>query len=564
MSTAEAELSRAGVEREKFRWDWVTFVLLGVLGVFVAVTFSPAVKASFVDLDDQPYVFGNPHVLGGLTPGGVAWALTSRENGFYIPATWLSLQLDATISRLVAEDVAEHEVGSGRGGALPDATVYHVTNIVLHGVAAWMLFLFLYRATGERWAGFAVALLWAVHPLRVESVAWVTERKDEIAGVFGFLAMYWYVVGCEKGRRGGRVWFWSACGALVVSMWGKPMFTVMPVLLVVVDWWPLGRVRSVSEMKRAVVEKWPMWVVVVVGAVAAMMTSRRNGTLPISAWEKAGNAVLSYVRYMVMQVDFRELAVFYPYVGSPWMRVCGALGILAVVTVVVVWQRRRWPWLLGGWLWYVAGSLPTIGFVQSSSQAYADRFSYLGSVGLIGMVVFGVFQRRRATGAVVAGAVVAGVLGVVALGVVLAVFSYRQTQYWHDTITLFERAREVTPASTELHWPLAHGYARAGRLEESEREVRAVLAADPASSDAHLALAALAEHDGRMELALEEEKAAGAKESERFEVCKQYGMTLLKAGRYEEAAEELKKAAAKDPGDVEVREGLARAREFLR
>ncbi len=552
-ATPECALTMATSE-PAFCWDWVTWLLLAVLAVFVGAAFSPAVRASFVDLDDQEYVFGNPHVLQGLSARSVKWALTTRTVGLYIPATWVSLQTDATISRAL-NGAAEGDDGAVRlGEALPDATVYHVTNIVLHAAASGVLFLFLFRATKQRWASFAVALVWAVHPLRVESVAWVTERKDEIAGLFGFLAMYWYVVSREKGTRAKR-WFWAACGALVVSMWGKPMFTVMPVLLLILDYWPLGRVRSARELRAAVIEKWPMWVVVVLGAIGAMVSSRPNGTLPIQAWEKGANAMLSYVRYIAMQVDFLKLAPFYPYQGSPALRVVGAVMLVAGLTAAVIQLRRRYPWLFAGWMFYLVGALPTIGFVQAFTQAYADRYTYLGSVGLITMVVFSLFQWRRGTTALVV-----GVVGVV---VVLGAFTYRQTGYWRTSVTLFERARAVTPMSKELHWSLAYAYAREKRFDEAKRECAAIASADPKYVGVYLLTASIYQRQDQLELALAEAKKGLDLEPENGLCQKNYGVLLVLLGRYEEAVSPLEKAAAKLPGNAEVNEALQRVREML-
>jgi hypothetical protein len=362
-------------------------VLLGVIALLAAAAFAPAVRASFVDLDDEQSVFGNPHVLAGLSPESVVWAFTTWEPGLYIPVTRLSLALDGTISRLLWDDADP----SRRTTPLVDASVYHVTNILLHISAAWMLFLFLHRATRQQWASFAVALLWAVHPLRVESVAWVTERKDEIAGIFGFLAMYMYLTARQATGSGRRWRFWAACAALVVSMWGKPMFITMPALLLLMDYRPLNRLRSRDELLRAVLEKWPIAIVVLLCAIGTMFISGGVSSLPISPVEKSANAMLSYVRYIVMQVDFVRLAPFYPYLGSPWPQVCAAIAFLAAVTGIVIWQRRRCPWLIWGWVWYLVAALPNIGFVQRFSQAYADRYSYLGSVGLMVMVIFTAF-----------------------------------------------------------------------------------------------------------------------------------------------------------------------------
>ncbi len=544
--TVEEEKSPAAAQGR--RWDWVTWVMLGVMAAFVCVAFSPAIRATFIDLDDGPYAYANPQVLGGLSPHAVKWALTTREDGRYMPVTWLSLELDGTISNALGLDCAP---GSLTDDHLPDAVVFHVTNIVLHVAATWALFLFVKRATKHRWASFVITLLWCVHPLRVESVAWVTERKDELAGLFGFLSMYWYVIGKEEGR--GRWWFWGSCAALVLSMWAKAMFTTMPLLLMIVDYWPLGRIRSVREAVRSLVEKWPMWVVVILGAIGTMLAGRgSNMTLGSGHVDDARNAILSYVRYLPMQVDFRGLAPYYPYVGSPTGLVCAAAALLAALTAAAYLLRKKYPWLLVGWLWYVISFLPMIGFVQSFTQAYADRFAYLPAVGLLMIVVFAAFQWRRGTPVIVGAAL--------ALAVVLMVVSFRQTEYWQNSVTLFEHNRAVTPPSEVVHYCLGHGYNRAGRLAEAEQEYVAVIEEMPAYVDARLTLASVYLRDKQIDKALEQEKKSAQLDPENFHVCRMYGSTLLMAGQYAAAAAQLEKAAKMRPEDEAVQENLRAAR----
>ena len=543
-----AEEKETPVAAQERRWDWVTWVLFAVMAAFVCVAFSPAIRATFIDLDDGPYVYANANVLGGLSPHSVKWALTTRQDWRYMPVNWLSLELDGTISNVLGLNCTP---GSLTDDHLPDAVVFHVTNIVLHVGATWVLFLFVKRATKNRWASFVIALLWCVHPLRVESVAWITERKDELAGLFGFLSMYWYVIGKEEGR--GRWWFWASCAALVLSMWAKSMFTTMPLLLMIVDYWPLGRIRSVREVVRSALEKWPMWVVVILGALGTMIVGRAaNMSLGNGHVDDAKNAILSYVRYLPMQVDFRGLAPYYPYVSSPTGLVCGAAALLIALTAASFLLRKKYPWLLAGWLWYVISFLPMIGFVQSFTQAYADRFAYLPAVGLLFIVVFAAFQWKRATAVIVGAAL--------ALAVVLTVFSFWQTEYWENSVTLFEHNKAVTPPNEVVHYSLGHGYARAGRLAEAEQEYLAVIEEMPAYVDARLTLASVYLRDQQIDKALEQDKKAAELEPDNFHVCRVYGSTLLMAGQYAAAAVQLEKAAKMQPDDEAVQENLRAAR----
>ncbi len=206
-------------------------------------------------------------------------------------------------------------------------------------------------------------------------------------------------------------------------------------------------------------------------------------------------------------------------------------------------------------MWYLVASLPTIGFFQSFTQAYADRFSYLPAVGLFGMVVYSAFQWRRATMGLVAAAV--------CVAVVLGAFSYRQSAYWRDSVTVFEHARDVTPMSKELHWSLAHAYARAKRLDEAEQECKALVSANPDFDEVHWLLTWIYEEEGRLELAVAEAHKAVEMAPEKGEAWRNYGLVLVLAGRYEEALAPLEKADEKMPGDAAVQGSLQRVREML-
>jgi tetratricopeptide (TPR) repeat protein len=539
-----------------FRMGGRTWALILLLAVAIFGAFGPAMRASFVDFDDGLYVFRNQNVLNGLSGQGIKWAFTSREAGYWVPMVWLSLQLDATLSAVIS---GVHATAASPTDALPNAVVYHIDNIVLHTIAASILFLFLYRATRRRGASFAAALLWAVHPLRVESVAWITERKDVLAGAFGFLAMYLYVTARQ---RGSRVLFWASCGTFVLSLWSKAIFVTLPALLILVDYWPLGYIGTWKEFRRALMNKWALFIAAALSAAATLIMGLHfSGTLHIGFPAMAANALLSYGRYMVMQAGFGSLAPYYPYARPDPLLVGVSIASLVILTGWALWQRRGRPWILMGWLWYLAAFLPNIGFIQCFTQGYADRFTYLPTVGLFIMAAFSVPAARHLQRPM---RITLGIAGGV-LAVVFIVFTARQAAYWKDSNTLFEHSQSITGPSPLVQTALGEVYIRTGRYNEAVEKYQQVIAANPeAVEKTYTKLAYTYYLMKRYDLGISAAKLAVQVNANYAEAHNDLGTLYDMEDRLEEAAAEYEIALRLNPRDVITQRNLQLAQDRIK
>jgi tetratricopeptide (TPR) repeat protein len=408
------------------RRDWVAAAVLALVSV---VTFSPAISCEFVNLDDSTYVIQNKSVKVGLSPRGVAWAFTTFDSANWHPLTWLSLQLDATLWR--------------KPDGEPAPAGFHLTNVLLHAVNVGLLFLTLQALTGGYWRSAAVALLFAVHPLRVESVAWVAERKDVLSAFFGLLALWgyaWYVHDPSRRR------YLAVAIPFMLSLLAKPMLVTLPCLLLVLDWWPLGRARAAQDWMRLAIEKLPLVVLSILSSVVTVQAQAEGGAIRTLEYftpaARAENAVVSYAVYLAKTAWPFGLSVFYPHpvygydgnVGPSPAQVAGSLVLLLAISVAAVVLRRRAPYVLTGWLWYVGTLVPVIGLVQVGGQAYADRYTYLPQIGVLLAVCWGVADLARARLAMSAAMVVAAALAVLSVG---------QLQVWQNSFLLWDHAYRI-------------------------------------------------------------------------------------------------------------------------
>ncbi|HVX12434.1 MAG TPA: tetratricopeptide repeat protein [Pirellulales bacterium] len=488
-------------------------------------------NAGLVNFDDDLYVADNPHVTTGLTTRNVAWALTTTHAGYWQPLTWLSLQLDATLFR-----------GSTAG--------YHLTNLALHVVNALALMWFVRSVTGRAWAGLLVALLFAVHPLRVESVAWVTERKDVLSSLFGLLALIAYV-GYARAPAVPRYLTVAIC--MLLSLMAKPMLVTLPCLLLVLDAWPLRRTRqtdaatgeSVSPWPRLVVEKFPLFALATVFAIVTARAQGGFGAVHSLAHDSLAHrlqtALTGYQFYLEKTVWPVQLAVFYPlsHKTASWREWLVPVVLLAAITAVAVWQRRRWPSLLVGWLWFVGTLVPVIGLVQSGDQAFADRFTYFPLIGLflaLALAVDGLLLRWPRVGAV-ALAAMCPLVGM------LAVQSHQQVAYWHDSEALWRHALAVTEDNHSAHAHLADVLLAEGRADEGVEHAGQALRIFP-SYTKHLQFANILLNLQRNDEAIEQYRQALLLKPNEAELHLSLGTLLLADDRVEEARHEFDEAVA--------------------
>ncbi len=418
----------------------------------------PVRLAEFINFDDPTYVTSNPMVFQGLNAGAIAWAFTTVHGSNWHPLTWLSHMLDCQI-------FGDHAAG------------HHGVNVGFHAVNAVLLFLLLWRMTGAEWRSAFVAALFALHPLHVESVAWVSERKDVLSTFFGLLALLAYGR-YAQGRR-LRVNYVLAVAFYALSLLSKPMLVTLPFVLLLLDYWPLGRLRvkrskdrvagpPLPPLRRVLLEKAPFLALAIASSVVTFFAQHKGGSVVTIATMpplyRAANAVVSYGTYLEKMFWPAKLSVFYPFareLSSSKALVC--LAMLLVVTAVTILCARRAPYFLVGWLWYLGTLIPVIGVVQVGTQAMADRYTYVPLMGIFIALTWGIADltaRRSWRGFVLApGAAI--ILGA------CIVATRTEAGYWHDSVTLFTRALALTEHNALAEHNLAHALSTTGRQEES-------------------------------------------------------------------------------------------------
>jgi tetratricopeptide (TPR) repeat protein len=414
-------------------------------------------RNDFIDFDDGVYITKNDYVKGGLTVHDVAWAWTTFHGGYYIPLTWISFQIDAGLFPL--DDAA--------GGALPNPAVFHAQNLFWHTATVLLLFVVLRRMTGAFWPSAVVAALFAVHPLHVESVAWATERKDVLSTFFWVLTMLGYYRWTQTRTPAFYV---AMLSAFVLGMLAKPMLVTLPFALLLLDFWPLRRLR----WPRAVMEKLPLFALAAGASWLAVVSQRHAEAvvslehMPFSA--RLANAIVSAGWYLEKTFWPTQLAIFYPHPGPDWTwpAVLAAGAVLLAVTLTALLLARRMPWLIVGWLWFLGTLVPVIGLVQVGVQARGDRFVYVPHIGLFVAVVWtaaDLLSRLR-----LPAAVPAGLTGLCV--VALAAVAWVQVGTWRDTETLWHQALAATTNNHRAHTHLTRYLSQQATRETTPEAVR--------------------------------------------------------------------------------------------
>jgi Flp pilus assembly protein TadD len=488
----------------------------------------------FINYDDPDYVIRNPNVSRGLSWEGAKWAFTSVARYYWHPLTWLSLMTDCTLF-----------------GVKPGPM--HLVSAALHAANAVLLLIGLWMLTGAVWRSAFAAGLFALHPLRVESVAWIAERKDVLSGLFWILTMIAYARYAKAPSKRRYAWVFVAflCAAM-----SKPSVVTLPLVLLLLDWWPLARWRSVAELGAMVKEKVPMFAVVIVVSILTYVGQKMEGaTISLNAlpvWYRVWNALLGYVRYIGNFLWPSDLGVLYPLAKMEGLVVFGALVILAAITGAVVWQARKRGYLVVGWLWFLGAMVPMIGLAQSGLQSFADRFTYLPAIGLSIMAGWGLAElceRMRIPLFARAGA--AGLL----LGV-LAFASMVQTSRWKDTITLFDHTIAVTKDNDTLHFNLAGFYTERGEIDKAVEHYESALRIEPGNLEGHRLAAVTYWKKRDMAGALRHFDAIIKLSPDHGGARRGRADTLLALGRREEAKQELERLLQRNPNDVEARSRL--------
>jgi len=485
-------------------------LLLATFAVYAQVA-----QFDFVNFDDPDYVVNNPHVRDGITAKGVQWAFTSGEAANWFPVTRLSHMLDVQLFGL-------------RSGW------HHLVNVLIHALAALLLFGFLNRATQARWPSALVAFLFALHPLHVESVAWVSERKDVLSAFFWFLALWAYV----RGRK------WLVLAAFCLGLMSKPMIVTLPFVLLLVDVWPLGRPRTAARVR----EKIPLFALSAAAAVTTYLVQRGSGAVRALDQFPLGlrieNALITYVVYIARTIWPARLAVFYPYPADvPLWQVALAGLALAAITVLVLRGSHDRPYLAVGWLWYLGTLLPVIGLVQVGAQARADRYMYVPMVGLAIMLAW--WKPKLVTVPAVA----------------CIALTWVQVGYWRSSETLFRHALDVTEANYLAHHNLGVALADdPGRLPEAIAQYQAALAIKPDYARARTDLGNALSKIGRLQEAVAQYQAALRLEPDAAIPHNNLGNALSQIpGRLPEAIAEYQAALRFEPNYAEAHNNLGSA-----
>ncbi len=488
----------------------------GILTVFVLLAVGGCIYGQtlgfpFISFDDPGYVYDNPHVRQGLTRDGWHWAWTSFERSNWHPLTWLSLMLDARL------------YGLNAGG-------YHLTNLLLHLANTVLLFGWLRTATGARWPSALTAFFFVAHPLHVESVAWVTERKDVLSTLFFFLTLLAYT---RYAQNKGRAFYGLALALFAVGLTAKPMLVTLPPLLLLLDYWPLQRHKE-SGWGRLLLEKTPFFALMAVSCVVTVLAQRDSAMVPLGALpptHRLASAALGYGTYLQKTVWPVRLAIYYPYwrAESLWGPVAWGM-ILAAVSAGVFRWRRSLPFLLVGWCWFLGTLVPVIGVVQVGGQAVADRYTYLPHVGLFIALFWtgaAVWQRWPVTRLALTGAAAATATACVIL-------SCRQAALWRNSLTLFQHAVRVSLPSTRLFHLLGDALLDAGRSGDAEAAYFQAWRLNRANADVAHSLSALLLRDANDAKVVEVLAPWRADPAASADILNDLALALTRSGRTDE------------------------------
>jgi tetratricopeptide (TPR) repeat protein len=481
-----------------------------LLFAFVLLVFLPSLQNDFTNYDDPTYVTENPRVKEGLTGSSIKWALFSVDLANWHPLTLWSHQLDVSVY-----------------GLKPWG--HHLTSALIHALSAVALYFILLEMGGAGWWPWGLAAIFALHPLRVESVVWVAERKDVLSVLFGLLSVLFYLKD-KRAAQGKAFWFWMSLVSYAFSLMSKSMLVTLPVLLLVLDYWPLQ--RKGLTLLRLVGEKMVYGLLAVMAAIITLQAQSHVGAVksitmfPLDA--RALNACVSVVRYLGKMLVPVQLAVFYPHpIYWPWTTVALSLGAIGLISWSVWHGRSKHPSLLLGWTWYIVSLLPVLGLIQVGAQSMADRYTYWPMIGLImallpvgeSMVLHGSRQRW--------------ILGVAVL--LLGLLTVRQMSYWKNSVTLFTHACEATGVNPVARMNLGLALYDDGKQEEGLRMVIRACEEAPRYQEAWLNRGILLQKMRRPEEALEMLKVAEGLNARSHEVPLAVGQVMIDLNRPQEA-----------------------------
>ena len=507
---------------------WISIVLF----VGTAVLFWRTAGHDFVNYDDPDYVTANEHVKRGLGVATVTWAFRSGEASNWHPLTWISHALDVSLFGL-------------------DPRGHHVTSVILHAINAVLAFVVLRRLTGAMWTSALAAALFAWHPLRVESVAWVAERKDVLSGTFWFLTLWAYARYAQEGRAAR--WYFAGLAAFALGLMAKPMLVTLPCVLLLLDAWPLRRMTR-ENFSRMVAEKTPFFALAVGSSAVTYLVQQAGGSVSVELGlgARLANAAVAAACYLGKFLWPVDLAVLYPHPGywpAATVAMCGA--VVAGLTIVALWQRGTRPWLAVGWLWFLGTLVPVSGLVQVGLQSMADRYTYLP---MLGVHIAALWTLRDWVGSVGARRAATTAAGLALLG--CAALTWRQLGVWKNSLTLFNHAIAVTKNNYLAHNNRAIWLCDHGRMEEGIADYQRSLAIRPDYPEANNNLGRLLVQQGRAAEAVPMLRRALAGKPRSVEVRNNLANALSDAGALDEAIEHYEVILRQQPRHVNALNGL--------
>jgi Flp pilus assembly protein TadD len=522
-------------------------LIYAVLAAATLFAYEQVRRNEFV-YDDVHYITNNPPVQAGITRESFVWAFTTSHQANWHPLTWLSHMLDCELFGL-------NPLG------------HHLPNVFLHIINSFLLFWVLKRMTGAVWRSAFVAAVFALHPLRVESVAWAAERKDVLSGFFWMVTMAAYARYVERPHI---TRYLPVVLSFALGLMAKPMLVTLPFVLLLLDYWPLGRFRPGSRLEnikppqtkidaerrrtsasRLVAEKVPLFVLVAMSSVVTFVVQRSGGAMSMMGGGsltldvRVLNALVSYLAYIGKTIYPSGLAVFYPYPTGNlplWKPIVSAV-ILAWVSLVVVFAARRRRYLVVGWLWYLGTLVPVIGLVQVGAQAMADRYTYLPLIGIVIMVTWGVSE-------LVAKWNVRGkALGAAAAIVLVALLACTRTQvgYWRNSFTLYGRAIEVTDDNYAAYYNLARAEVKTGKVDEAVAHLKQAVRIVPENPDVHCNLGVALGLQNNLDEAIAHLREAVRIKPDFAKAHNNLGIALARRGDIDEAARHCTEALRIQP-----------------
>lgn len=458
-----------------------------VLAAAIWFSYGQMIGHGFIHLDDNAYVTANPMVRDGLSAKGVLWAVRTPRTANWHPVTWLSHMVDVSL------------FGMNPAG-------HHLTSLLLHALNSLLLFFLFRDMTGQALPSALTAALFALHPLHVESVAWIAERKDLLSTLFMILTLWGYR---EYVRRPGGIRYLGIIVWYGLALMSKPMAVTLPFVLLLLDFWPLGRVASlpvrdadpdrVRSGRSLILEKAPLFAMALGACIITWQAQERAGAIA-NDWfpltQRVANAIVSYVLYLEKMAWPVNLAIFYPHPGPlPLFKVLSAGIFILTVTLAAIRVAGRFPWIVVGWLWFLGMLVPVIGIVQVGGQAMADRYTYFPLVGIAfafswsGAALARRWRRGRPVLAVLACLWMAG----------LCVATHAQVARWHDSVRLFTHSLSATRDNALAHMALADALADQNRIEQARRHYRRAIELAPDLAAAHNNLGNMLRRSGRLE-----------------------------------------------------------------